>query len=226
VAAARNHPRPPPFLLVKPLPDVESLMTQTAVDRLDWDGLPLDPARIFDVWIDGSELAWARHAWSVLAEAGLTDADDEVERITAVVRLLALAAIYRDFCARAFEEGTVGDWREGLPWELLDQSAGFDRFSLGQLAGRLNITTARRDAHDNDALSEIVADLIEIEWRTVTGRLLHAWGESALFAGLVASSQAAVGFPLGADELNAALNTDLTGGKQAAYSWVAEGLPA
>jgi hypothetical protein len=200
-------------------------MTQTAVDRLDWDDLPLNPARIFGVWVDGSELAWARHAWSALAEAGLTDADDEVERITAAVRLLALAAIYRDFCARAFDEGTIGEWREELPSELLDQSAGFDRFTLGQLAGLRGIRTARADEYDDDSVTEIVAELISAEYRTVADRLLQSWGDSELFATLYASAQPDVRYPLDADERNGALNTDLTAGKQAAYSWIAEGLP-
>jgi hypothetical protein len=200
-------------------------MTQTAVDRLDWDDIPLDPARIFGLWVDGSELAWARHAWSALAEAGLTDADDEVERTTAVVRLLALAAIYRDFCARAFDEGTVGDWREELPWTLLDQSAGFDRFTLGQLAGLRGIRTARADEYDDDSLTEIVAELISAEYRTVADRLLQSWGDSELFAGLYTSIKPDLRYPLDAEERYDALNTDLTGGKQAAYGWITEGLP-
>lgn len=62
-------------------------MTQTDTDRLAWDDLPVAPARIFRVWVDGSEQAWAEYAWSTLAEAGLTDVSDEVERTAVVVRL-------------------------------------------------------------------------------------------------------------------------------------------
>jgi hypothetical protein len=43
-------------------------------DKPEWEELESAAAKMFDVWIDGTELKWAKEAWRHLIKAGLTDA--------------------------------------------------------------------------------------------------------------------------------------------------------
>jgi len=63
-----------------------------------WEDISEDAASLFRVWTEGRELHWAKKSWEALGKRGLTSYADEVERARVVVRLMTLAAIYRDFC--------------------------------------------------------------------------------------------------------------------------------
>jgi hypothetical protein len=49
-------------------------------------------------------LEWAKKSWVALARHGLTAGSDEIEWTRVMVRLMALATIYKEFCDLAWEE--------------------------------------------------------------------------------------------------------------------------
>lgn len=190
-------------------------------DTLAWDDLEPAPAGIFRTWSWGSEVEWAKHAWSALAEAKLTEYDNELERVTVVLRLLALGAIYTNFCAYAFEEGTDGGWRDELRLDLTD---AVDMFSLGQLAGQRGVHVCQLEQGDDDGIRLAVVELIEHEYRTVADTLVKQWGDATLFASLWLSNTGDTSYPLSTDQITETVNDDLTAGKHTAYSWISGGL--
>jgi len=89
--------------------------TETRTERVkgsssNWEDFDAVATRIFSVWVDGQEHAWAQRAWSKLAEKGLTGYSTEFERTQVCVRLMSLGAIYMDFCYHAWEENCVPDF--------------------------------------------------------------------------------------------------------------------
>jgi hypothetical protein len=78
-----------------------------------WEDLLAVASGAFGVWTDrGPALAWAERAWRVLAEEKLVP-DDRAgtprDAAIALVTLLALASVYRDFCKAAFDEPSYID---------------------------------------------------------------------------------------------------------------------
>ena len=90
---------------------------------------------LFRVWFAGGDRRWADFAWSVLSRAGLATWDNESQRAEAVIRLAALASIYRQFYVFAFDEGEYGDWRYEL-FDLVGEYPLIHPFTLGRLAER------------------------------------------------------------------------------------------
>ena len=41
--------------------------------KIEWDEIETAATKMFNVWIDGDELKWAKEAWKRLAKAGLTE---------------------------------------------------------------------------------------------------------------------------------------------------------
>ena len=98
---------------------------------LEWNEVEEVAAELFTIW-GGGDLRWAKVAWTVLSETGLTRYASEVDRTVCIVRLIALNALYREFCVYAFDEGTSGDWEYQVTADLLDDDPFVDAFSLGQ----------------------------------------------------------------------------------------------
>ena len=59
---------------------------------------------LFHVWTEGRELRWAKKSWEALAKHGLTAYSDETEWTLAIIRLMTLGTIYREFCDLAWDE--------------------------------------------------------------------------------------------------------------------------
>ena len=60
-------------------------------------------AELFEIWMEGAELAWLKRAWRKLGAAGPLNyrAKEECYRVGASV--FVLARLYQGFCARAFD---------------------------------------------------------------------------------------------------------------------------
>ena len=69
-----------------------------------WEDVSREAESMFRVWTDGRELDWAKKSWDALSKRGLTSYSNQIEWTQVMVRLMALAAIYRDFCELAFDE--------------------------------------------------------------------------------------------------------------------------
>ncbi len=133
---------------------------------------------IFTVWVDGSEVRWAKQAWETLARKGLTSYADDLERCQVLIRLFALGAIYRDFCSIAWEERHYPEYEYWV--DLVDLSV----FRIGQLVG--NAPDVADDA------GSALADLVENCRGEVVDALHEGFGDtSGLFLALWRTNQPA-----------------------------------
>lgn len=195
-----------------------------AATSLAWDEIEPVVKPIITVWVDGSELRWAEHAWRALAAEGLTAYTSELERTACVLRVRALAAIYLDFCARAFDEGSPGDWREGGS-DLIGAYPQIDLFTLGQLAEREGIDADNSPGYE-PIIGDVIDELVSGQLANVTDTLARHWGGAALFASMWMSTQSDLKYPLTEDQVDEAVNWDTTAQKVSAWEWLAEQVPA
>jgi hypothetical protein len=114
-----SRPQPPggniganSAILRKPIDEKERRGVSSETNVLDWDDVEGAVRPIIEIWVSGSELRWARHAWALLGKAGLASYSSEIERTRCLLRTVAVGRLYREFCARAFDEGSPDDWRE------------------------------------------------------------------------------------------------------------------
>ncbi|OLL71340.1 hypothetical protein Ae168Ps1_5843c [Pseudonocardia sp. Ae168_Ps1] len=205
-----------------------------------WDELfePPDPADVlgdlheiaidlFDLRYDGSEQAWAAWAWGVLTTARLTAAGSEYERGELVLRLLALHAFHREFCARAFGIGEPGG-SEVDPERVLGDHPRLHPVLLGVIAERRSLDLAdSSDAGDLDfdiaVASTALDQLVRSEYRQVVPSLIRTAGAADLAAATWASLQEDVRYPLPPDDVRAITTTDVTPEKRAVIEWVRAG---
>ena len=82
-----------------------------------WEEVQHAAAQMFSVWVNGTELEWAKEAWNHLHAAGLASGETILEVTAAKIRLVTLARIYHEFCGVAWEENPetpVNDLAENL----------------------------------------------------------------------------------------------------------------
>ncbi len=183
--------------------------------KLEWSEVEDVAQTAFRIWVDGSELAWARQAWEALVAAGLTDYTNDRDRARVAVRFFALAGLYHDFCCVAWEECVEPDYEE---WAA---ELGVSPFHIGQLAG-----TAGNYEDEKEALQQ----LAEMARDEVVPVLLNRFGGvSELFVELWRTSQGDADDEAGEDEFT---ETDddilnyVTPGKGAAFMWIDQGCQA
>jgi len=96
---------------------------------MEWEELESTAQRNFNVWGGGTDLDWAKQAWGVLENSGLTSHENEPERCKVALRFLALGDYYYNFCTifrGEHLEPEFVDWVEKL---------NISAFRLGQLFG-------------------------------------------------------------------------------------------
>lgn len=189
------------------------------------DLLPI-AASVFSVWNQGAEIDWAEYAWAGLGRAGLTTYRTEVERALVVCRLLALSLLYREFCVRAFEEGSAGDWPidEG---DVIGQYPRLAPFVLGQLAERQGIDADIEVGwtfEEGSPMSYALRELVRSEYRKVSRALADDWGAVGIFSSLWTSPGQDTHYPLAVDVIREVVNSDLTESKMEAWQWVEQGM--
>lgn len=210
---------------------------QSQADRQEWEDIDDFASELFDVWTDGGDLKWAETAWQALTEAGLTSFTSEAERTTCMARLLALSALYREFCVYAFDEGSSGEWQELVTSDLLGDYPKLDAFTLGQLAERLQIDVDNSSLYESDppAFIFVILELVRTEYRGVVDALVDHWGKNALFTSLWVSAGFGQGYddedeegsttgPVNGEQISRVMASDVTGKTGRAYSWFTDGL--
>ena len=187
---------------------------------VSWDELSGPAESMFGIWMAGSEVAWAKAAWSALEKKGLAKYSNEVERTIVLIRFVILAVMYREFChvsgLEEEEEPEFGDWADALE---------ISQFRLGQLASREFETS---ETSENDAVEQAFSYLVNQNRREVFDALVEGFGSvSGLFASLWVTPQAGID-PANLDDetLNEILNDDLTGEKLSGFQWVDGGMPS
>jgi hypothetical protein len=76
----------------------------TVSENVTWDEVEEAASKMFNVWLDGQELNWAKEAWNHLSAAGLTSRETFLEETKSKLRLVTLARIYQEFCGLAWDE--------------------------------------------------------------------------------------------------------------------------
>lgn len=201
-----------------------------------WDELygPPDPAAalgdldeiaadVFDLRYDGSEHAWAGWAWTVLTSAGLTAARTEYERGELVLRLLALRAFHREFCARAFDTGEEGG-AELDPDRVLGDHPRLHPVLLGVIAERRALdladgTGAGELDFDLSVATTALDQLVRSEYRRVVPALRTAVGPAELAAATWTSLDDDVHYPLPEDTVRRIAGTEA----RALVDWIRAG---
>ncbi len=188
-------------------------------ENIEWTDIVRVVQPYMSVWNHSSELGWGKYAWHALGPAGLTKYQNEAERTICVVRALALAAMTKDFYARAFGEGSDGDWRDEISDDVIGADPLIDAFTLGQIAERKGYETDHLALNDS-VLSELIVDLIEEVYQEVGGTLRYALGDAELFASMFAARESGVSFPVADDYVASVVNDDVTADKLEAYEWL------
>jgi hypothetical protein len=194
---------------------------------LSWKDVETAANEAFHIWGGSPELRWAREAWDALIRAGLATYENEVERCEAAIRFMALAALYHDFCERAWDEGVSPDY---LSWA---EELRILPFRMGQLVGReegflddshevehnaLKFLADRAREEIVPALREGFHDIWPGPWSTSSGLFIALW-----------RSREPKPDPSDPDEEIETdwevVNTEITGGKLQAFAWLEDGCP-
>jgi len=152
--------------------------TEAFVSTLTWDDLELAANQAFSIWVDQPELHWAKAAWQILTDAGLADYVGDLDRHRAIIRFLALAGIYSDWCDAAWDEYSAPQYYDWI--EDLEISA----FRLGQLVGAED-DDGSDESDDASLISDALTQLVDDARPEVVEALLaHFGNESGLFLSL------------------------------------------
>src|SRR4051812_25557705 len=96
---------------------------------VEWKDVARDAELLFDVWTEGHELYWAMKCWQALVQKGLASYSNQLEYTLVLIRLIALAQMYKDFCDLAFYEyhdSEHNKWADEL---------GLSNFRIAQCVG-------------------------------------------------------------------------------------------
>jgi hypothetical protein len=201
-----------------------SEVTETETERLDWDDVWPVVEPYMSVWSSDGEQKWGAYAWQTLTSAGLANWMTEAERTTCVLRALALAALSRDFYARAFSEGDDGDWREDLATDVIGDRPRIDAFTLGQIAERSGVEADNTEWNQGEVW-DVLYTFVKREYRAVARALRSVLGDSRLFASMWAVRDRECVYPLADDYVSYVVNDDLTAEKGIAWEWLTNELP-
>lgn len=188
-----------------------------AVDHVHWSELEEVAPNLFTVWVGHPEVAWARQAWKALRRANLTSYRDELEKQRVLIRFMALAVIYIEFCGQAWEETVeprVGDWASDLR---------LSPFRIVQIVGEDFVAEWYVD--DNDMLRHAAEMLIVEERPRVIRALVAYYGDlQELFVVLMGSSDPAKSGKRPGPKARSRILNDPNGVGLPAYEWVTAGL--
>jgi hypothetical protein len=193
---------------------------ESDTSRIEWGEIEPVVDEIFNVWLSGSGLLLTQHVWEELAGADQTHYETDLERSNAVVRLLAFGAYYREFCAYAFGEGAVGEWRGWITSDLIGDRPLLDVSILGEPVTQPGAAEDDFlvDAH---AVSEVLQQIVQDECGKVVALLKERWGLARFLASLYAARKSELrGYPITEETIGEIVNYDLTDSKQRAWAWV------
>lgn len=139
---------------------------------LTWEQVEPVARKAFKVWSGQPELRWAEQTWQKLIAAGIANYSAELGYTRAVLRFIALACIYNDFCQAAYDEESVtyvGEW-----WRMFNLSP----FRVGQLVGpKFDEDNDTSDIDDDEELVDLAMDVLLGTARSeVAQALLAAYG--------------------------------------------------
>ena len=185
---------------------------------LTWADVLPAAEKAFAIWMDHPERHWAKAAWKVLVRAGLAAYANEAERCQVVIRFIALAGLYHDFCQEAWGLPSHG-YHLYLDWA---QELSITPLRVGQLLGR--DPTWDKDYSEDELVPGALKALTDRAREEVHSALLEGFGGiSLLFASLWRSNDAPRGQEGWTPETDDEILNEATGDKVVAFGWVEEG---
>ena len=143
-----------------------------------WDDFLPVAGEAFGVWVDrDAALAWAATAWLALVEEGLVPDEGHSTRDSAValITLLALANVYRDYCQAAFDEPSyVAD----LVYAAEDSTV--PDLAVARLAGERKVP----EIDDYDSVFDMLPGLIAWRRPAVSSALIKRFGPDRMMRDL------------------------------------------
>lgn len=190
--------------------------------ELKWEDVEKICLPHWSVWNTSGKVRWAREAWQLIAQEGLTRYINEPERVQVIIRLLALAGIYADFYELAFEDGfapNAADWATEF---------GISFVILNQLITNEKATNLNDPDDERDWLANTLQELANNARKEIVSTLFLAFGGcSGLFISLWKSRRMhSAGDENFADESDDEIvNGNLTYPyhKMSVFQWVDEG---
>jgi len=201
---------------------------------IQWEEVSESADSLFRVWTDGRELQWAKRCWLALSKHRLTSYTNQVERASVIVRLIALADIYRKFCDLAFDEAYEPEytvWAGELNLEVFrvaqyvgpqfEGDEGEDTENLFDQALLKLVEYAKSPIYQ--ALKAEFGDdsfLFVSLWNTVDHEKNNGDGTSAQQKITTVDEGREIDW---AEDAYSILNVELAGQKQQAFNWVCNG---
>jgi len=186
-----------------------------------WEEVSENADSLFRVWTDGRELQWAKKCWQALSKRSLASYTNQVERTSVIIRLIALADIYRKFCDLAFDEAYEPEyaaWADELNLEV---------FRVAQRIGPQFECDEETDVHTlvDQALCELTefgddSFLFVSLWNTVDDEKAESDGEIERSKSTRAYEDCEIDWT---ENAYSVLNAELSGEKQQAFNWVCQG---
>ena len=201
-------------------------MSSRGHERVKWEDVRELAEECFKVWGSDWQYHWAREAWSILDDAGLTSFDGIIERAEVYLRMLALGCLYRDFCdVAADERHEREDWMWATEVSLEDDV--LHPFVLGMMIGRKGEQLLESADCIPEHYQAVVESLVDKRRREVSGALLSAYkSEAVLWAMLRLTTLTDLADDENSDEdpVGRVLR-DAAWEDTESYSWVSEGCP-
>jgi hypothetical protein len=197
-------------------------------EHVEWEDVRPLAHEAFKVWSTDWQYHWAREAWSILADKGLTSYQGGLERAEVYLRMLALGCLYRDFCDLAADER---HYREDWVWvEEVGLSADvFHPLTLGMMIGTdgERLLSEADDLPEDGSYQSIIEPLVDEQRRVVHQALVEGYGSPHVLWAMLQltlrrdfldrySPEPDI------DPLNGVLN-DVTVDDTASYDWVENG---
>lgn len=111
-------------------------------ESIPWEDISSAASKMFNVWVLGGELEWARECWEHLDAAGLVSQEPSFENTRSLLRLVALAKIYQEFSGAAWDEDPE------TPLDYLAEGLELDPVAIGILAARAEPDNSDWDGDD------------------------------------------------------------------------------
>ena len=144
----------------------------SATQKVKWDEIETAATKMFNVWIDGAALKWAKEAWKHLAKAGLTEATTILEITATKLRLVTLAQIYQEFSGFAWDENPE------TPLDYLAENLEIDPVALGILAGKANPNDFEDLTEDDYLLGAALETVTDSQRQEIFECLRTAYGDN------------------------------------------------
>lgn len=175
------------------------------------------------VWINNHGQKFAEKTWEILENEGLTEYSNDLEKIEAFLRFMALGAIYREFNGIAFDEYVEPDY------EIWAELFNISEFRIGQIIAD-NPSFINYEDEEENIYYEALRYLGDKYRPQVYNALKSGFGSTAqLFYELYLTGMPDEDDPFKNYEYKVPTfdevidDVELIGGKIEAYRWIEEG---